>query len=188
MKAAERAKEFANKKDIHLEDFDISYGKKELIINGDFTLEQGRRYGFVGRNGLGKSVLLRCLAGDHLHLPGHITKVHVEQEVEGDTRTVLQVVLQSHAARENLLHQERELTTRLEAGEEGVAAALASVYEELEGMESDSAPARAAIILTGLGFTPEMQEMETRVFSGGWRMRISLGQVHFVQKICKRKK
>ena len=62
-----------------LQDFDICYGAKELILNADFTLEQGRRYGLVGRNGIGKSVLLRCLSDGHLKLPDRLTCLHVEQ-------------------------------------------------------------------------------------------------------------
>ena len=62
-----------------MQDFDICYGAKELILNADFTLEQGRRYGLVGRNGIGKTVLLRCLSDGHLKLPDRLTCLHVEQ-------------------------------------------------------------------------------------------------------------
>jgi ATP-binding cassette subfamily F protein 3 len=179
IKAAERTKEYSNNNDIHLEDFDIHYGSKELLLNADFTLEHGRRYGMVGRNGLGKTVLLRCLAEGSVKVPDHITSLHVEQEVEADTRSALQAVLQSDAVREKLLQEEAALTARLEAGEEAAGTDLTAVFEQLEATEAASTLARASIILAGLGFSPEMQQQETRQFSGGWRMRIALAQALF---------
>jgi ATP-binding cassette subfamily F protein 3 len=76
---------------------------------------------------------------------------------------------------------------------------LVEVYAELEVMESDKAPARASVILAGLGFTTEMQQQvgfpksicanarlitlcsfqQTRTFSGGWRMRLALARALF---------
>jgi ATPase subunit of ABC transporter with duplicated ATPase domains len=51
------------------------------------------------------------------------------------------------------------------------------VYERLEELDSDNAEARAASLLSGLGFDQEMMQMPTRSHSGGWRMRIVLAQV-----------
>lgn len=56
---------------------------------------------------------------------------------------------------------------------------LAEIYQELEGMEADKAPAKAAQILFGLGFSTESQQRPTKEFSGGWRMRVSLAQALF---------
>ena len=146
------------------------------------------RYGLVGRNGIGKTVLLRCISERHFKLPDHLTCFHVEQvssvhpcyaicrcfqEVEADSRTALQAVLESDLEREKLLEEEEILTAKLESGEEGVGDLLTKVFEKMELIEADSAPARASIILTGLGFTLEMQEKQTKDFSGGWRMRIA---------------
>ena len=105
--------------------------------------------------------------------------VWVFQEVEADSRTSLQAVLESDLEREKLLEDEEILTAKLESGEEGVGDLLTKVFEKMELIEADSAPARASIILTGLGFSLEMQEKQTKEFSGGWRMRIALAQVLF---------
>ena len=56
---------------------------------------------------------------------------------------------------------------------------LQEVYSELENIEADKAPGRAAVILAGLGFTPEMQGNATKTFSGGWRMRLALARALF---------
>lgn len=50
------------------------------------------------------------------------------------------------------------------------------VYERLDDMAADTAEARAAHILHGLGFTAKMQQTPTKDFSGGWRMRIALAR------------
>lgn len=52
-----------------------------LLQGADLTLAYGRRYGLVGRNGLGKSTLLRMISGGQLRIPSHISILHVEQEV-----------------------------------------------------------------------------------------------------------
>ena len=58
---------------------------------------------------------------------------------------------------------------------------LAEVYHELEVIEADKAPSRASVILSGLGFTSEMQSYTTRKFSGGWRMRLALARALFAK-------
>ena len=57
-------------RDIRLEGFDVAFGEKVLLKNADMTLTYGRRYGMVGRNGLGKSTLLRMMSSRQLVLPG----------------------------------------------------------------------------------------------------------------------
>ena len=58
---------------------------------------------------------------------------------------------------------------------------LAEVYHELESIEADKAPSRAAVILNGLGFSSEMQGWPTKQFSGGWRMRLALARALFAK-------
>lgn len=59
--------------DIRIENFDVSYGNKVLLKNADLLLANGRRYGLVGRNGLGKTTMLRMISGKQLQIPSHIT-------------------------------------------------------------------------------------------------------------------
>ncbi|KAF9582313.1 hypothetical protein BGW38_000362 [Lunasporangiospora selenospora] len=184
-------------KDVKLENFDISFAGKRILTNANLTLAFGRRYGLVGRNGIGKSTLLRTLSKRELNVPTHISILHVEQEMAGSDTPALQAVLQADQWREYLLVEEKRLnalTIEMEKGQpedddrtkeefEGerdkVMADLKDVYSKLEAIESDKAESRASSILSGLGFAPDQHQNPTRSFSGGWRMRLALARALF---------
>lgn len=153
-------------------------GKTELIANGTLQLVYGTKYGLVGRNGVGKSTLLRALSSGAIKLPKFLHIVHVEQEIAGGDETALEAVLRADKEREWLLAKEKELSENED--EEAAGISLAEVYERLEQLDSDNAEARAASLLSGLGFDVDMQAKPTRAYSGGWRMRIALAQALFV--------
>ncbi|XP_074045720.1 ATP-binding cassette sub-family F member 3 isoform X1 [Macrotis lagotis] len=169
--------------DVRIENFDVSFGERVLLTGADVNLAWGRRYGLVGRNGLGKTTLLKMLATRSLRVPAHISLLHVEQEVAGDDTPALQSVLESDTFREGLLQRERELSAQIASGraEGPEAAQLAEIYAKLEEIEADKAPARASVILAGLGFNAKMQQQPTREFSGGWRMRLALARALFAR-------
>lgn len=87
-----------------------------LLTGADLNLAYGRRYGLVGRNGLGKTTLLKMIASRNLRIPSHISILHVEQEVAGDDTPALQSVLECDTTRESLLTEEKELTARVNSG------------------------------------------------------------------------
>ena len=160
-------------RDLKFDDFDISIGGKRILTNANLTIAYGRRYGLVGRNGIGKSTLLRHLSSRTLPVPLHLTILHVEQEIIGDDTSAIDSVLQADVRRELLLR---------EAKNENVSAErLALVHKRLLEIGADDAEARASAILSGLGFSPEQQLNATRTFSGGWRMRIALARALFCQ-------
>eukprot|EP00062_Callorhinchus_milii_P026166 gi/632987964/ref/XP_007882848.1/ PREDICTED: ATP-binding cassette sub-family F member 3-like [Callorhinchus milii] len=167
--------------DIKIENFDVSYGERTLLTGAEVHLAYGRRYGLVGRNGLGKTTLLKMMSARNLHIPSHISVLHVEQEVAGDDTRALQSVLQCDVVRESLLQEEKELNVKLNSGlNDGTESTrLTEIYAKLEEIEADKAPARASVILAGLGFSPRMQQQMTREFSGGWRMRLALARALF---------
>lgn len=166
--------ETGRSKDIKVENFDIAFADKVLLKSANLTLGYGRRYGLVGRNGIGKSTLLKLIESRSLHIPRHISILHVQQEVVGDDTSALQAVLECDLIRQGLLDEEKELSKSEDTGTR-----LQEVYNELAAIESDKAPARASEILCGLGFTPAMQIKATKEFSGGWRMRIALARALF---------
>mmetsp|Transcript_20329 Transcript_20329/g.58938 ORF Transcript_20329/g.58938 Transcript_20329/m.58938 type:complete len:622 (-) Transcript_20329:227-2092(-) len=173
--------------DIDVHEIVVFAGRQELLYNATLKLAHGHKYGLIGRNGVGKSTLLRAIAerDGRVPVPQHLMIMHVEQEIAGDETSVLQSVLKADVEREWLLKQEQAL---LEVEDDGSGnepkvngVTLMEVYERLEELSSEDAEARAAVILAGLGFSGEDQQRPTKEFSGGWRMRIALAQSLFVQ-------
>lgn len=171
-------------RDIKLENFDISFGDRTLLKGADLTLVFGRRYGLCGRNGYGKSTLLRMISSRQLIIPKHITILHVEQEVIGDDTLVIDSLLQTNEERYKLILRERELSAQKGHMNEADLNELAKVHAKLQELEADSEPARASSILYGLGFTQAMQQRPTKEYSGGWRMRIALARALFAEPDC----
>ena len=150
---------------------------RPLLDGASLRVDQGRRVGLVGRNGAGKSTLLRAIAGDvqpdggTIRLAAGARLATVAQEAPSGTASLLETVLAA----------DTERTALLAEAEAADPERLGAVHERLRAIEADSAPARAASILAGLGFTPEAQARPVGEFSGGWRMRVALAAALFVR-------
>ncbi|GAA6030513.1 hypothetical protein JCM8097_006182 [Rhodosporidiobolus ruineniae] len=101
-------------KDVHLENIDVNFGSNRILSNATLTLPYGRRVGLIGRNGIGKSTLLRAMALREVNIPQHISILYVQQEVVGDDTPAIESVLQADVHRNRLLAEERELNALLE--------------------------------------------------------------------------
>jgi ATP-binding cassette, subfamily F, member 1 len=123
------------------------------------------------------------IASRDLKLPPRIDFLYVEQEVVADDTPAVEAVLKADKRRWDLLEEERTLMKAVDAGDESEEKInrLQQVVDELTAMGADSAEAKARRILYGLGFTMEMQTKPTKMFSGGWRMRISLARALFIE-------
>ncbi|XP_074872741.1 ATP-binding cassette sub-family F member 1 isoform X3 [Carettochelys insculpta] len=170
-----------NASDIKLEKFSISAHGKELFVNADLYIVAGRRYGLVGPNGKGKTTLLKHIANRALSIPPNIDVLLCEQEVVADETPAVQAVLKADTKRLKLLEEEKRLQALLEKGDDSASEQLEKVYEELRATGAAAAEAKARRILAGLGFNPEMQNRQTKKFSGGWRMRVSLARALFME-------
>merc|ERR1719362_902336 len=151
----------------------------ELLLNTDFTLNQGRRYGLIGRNGAGKSTMLREVAHYKLDkFPKNLKVLLVEQEVTGDDRRPIEWVLDSDVERSMLIAEQKELQAKGDGADADRLKALASRLEEISAHDAES---RVGRILRGLQFTDELLQTPTKSLSGGWRMRVSLASALFAQ-------
>lgn len=179
-------------KDIQVSNFTITYGGRVLLDGAELRLAYGRRYGLVGRNGIGKTTLLKHMATFDIEgFPKHHRVLHVKQEVTSSAQSVLEVVLDSDVERSELLRREKALIEQQRiVGEsetsttkdmEALVHELTLVYERMEIIGVATAEARASEILTGLRFSDEMQRSSTDSLSGGWRMRVALAGALFIQ-------
>src|SRR5271154_5701679 len=134
------------------------------------AIPTGTKVGLVGRNGVGKSTLFKIILGDLVPLSGEIllpkaAKIgSVDQEHPATPVTLLDTILAADTRRE-------ALNAELETAE---PEHLAEIYQHLNAIDADSAPARAAEILSGLGFSNDDLSRPMAEFSGGWRMRGAL--------------
>lgn len=161
---------------IKLENITVRIAGRTLIENLTLTLNEGHHYGFVGRNGTGKStffkILLKTFHPDEgrLEIPARVQLGHVAQEAPSGAQTPLETVM---AGDQERLH----LMARLEKGDEPEN--MAEIYDRLITIDAFTAESRAAEILSGLGFTQDMQTQPLSAFSGGWRMRVALASLLF---------
>ncbi len=149
-----------------------------LIDQASLTLPAGTKAGLVGRNGTGKTTLFRAITGDLVSETGTVsvpkgTRIgQVAQEAPGTDEPLIDIVLRADTEREALLNEAKTATD---------AHRIAEIQTRLTDIDAHSAEARAASILSGLGFDTNAQKRPASSFSGGWRMRVALAAVLFTQ-------
>ncbi len=154
----------------------VRLGGRAILERASATVPVGARVGLIGRNGAGKSTLMKALIGEIEPDDGEISKPsrakigYIAQEAPSGNMTPEEVVLASATERAALL-AELETCTDMDR--------MGDVHDRLLAIDAYSAPARAAKILSGLGFDEDMQQRPVDSFSGGWKMRIALGALLF---------
>ncbi|TDH62233.1 ABC transporter ATP-binding protein [Dankookia rubra] len=161
-----------------IRDLTLRIAGRALLESADLVVDPGRKVGLVGRNGAGKSTLLKAITGEIQPDGGEIrfaTRArmgHVAQEAPGGPESLLETVLAADTERAALLAEAEHHPDGLR---------MAEIHERLIAISADSAPSRAATILAGLGFDAAAQARPTTEFSGGWRMRVALARVLFLE-------
>jgi ATP-binding cassette subfamily F protein 3 len=149
---------------------------RDILKGATASLPAGRRIGLVGRNGAGKTTLLKLILGQlhpddgDISMPSGWRVGTVAQEAPAGPDSLLDVVLAADTERARLLAAVEHETD---------AHKLGDMHARLEAIAAYSAPARAAEILAGLGFSAEEQFRPCAEFSGGWRMRVALAALLF---------
>ena len=161
---------------LHINDITLRLGPRVLFDHASAALPEGARIGFVGRNGTGKTTLFKMIAdelqpdGGSLSIPKQLKMGRVEQEAPGGPGSLIDFVLAADVERAQLM---------AEAETAKDPQRIADIHARLVDIDAHSAPARAARILSGLGFDFEGQARPLSSYSGGWRMRVALAAVLF---------
>ena len=151
-------------------------GLKILIQGASMQLHPGHKVGLTGANGPGKSSLFALLRGEmqlesgDLEMPATWIIAHVAQETPALSIPAIEFVLDGDAELRNI---EAALTSA-EANHQGEL--IAELHHRLLDIEGYSAKARAAELLSGLGFSQANLQQAVSSFSGGWRVRLNLAR------------
>ena len=169
---------------IHLPSVSLCFESNELLEDSKMDIIKGHRYALLGRNGVGKSTLLRHIeAGNIPGLPRGLVVRMVRQQVEGrDDKTTIEALIEADEYRTQLLSEQDRIEKEMDAGlnMQENAEKLSEIAVELDVIGADGAEQRALEILQGLSFSREMIYSVTSNLSGGWRMRLALAQALFV--------
>ncbi|MGQ0533895.1 MAG: ABC-F family ATP-binding cassette domain-containing protein [Caulobacteraceae bacterium] len=161
-----------------LEISDLTYriGPRLLFENANAFIAEGWKVGLVGRNGTGKSTLLRLIR-EEVGKPNASIRVRrgarmgfMAQEAPQVDTPLLDLVM---AADEEMTSLLREAETASDPQR------IADIHTRLAEIDGYSAEARASAIMVGLGFEQDELRRPAREFSGGWRMRAALAGVLF---------
>ena len=161
---------------LHINDLTYRIQGRTLLEKATLAVYKNERVGLVGRNGSGKTTLFRLIAGDieadegGISLNRGVRVGWLAQEAPGGPQSLIDFVLAADQERLALLAELEESLDPLR---------IDDIHERLTTIEADSAPARAARILAGLGFDEARQQQACGEFSGGWRMRVGLAALLF---------
>ncbi len=153
-------------------------GGRTILDNCSVNIQDGWRVGVIGLNGAGKSTLFKLITGA-LHADGGTISLaqkqrfgQVKQDIPETDMPLIDMVL---SANEEMAALWKATETEEDPNK------IADIYQQLSDMDAYSAPAKAAILLTGLGFKEHQLTEPFSSFSGGWQMRVMLASVLFVE-------
>ena len=176
---------------LNISNLSIRLGGNDIIKNVNFQLNPSNRAGLIGRNGVGKSTLLKAIAGEITPAEGQISILKgnkigfLRQDIEFENgKTVLE---ETYKAFDNLINIEKELKTiekDLEIRTDFESETYGQILEKYHHLQEQfqfkggyQYQGQTEKVLKGLGFSSGDFHKPVETFSGGWRMRIELAKI-----------
>ena len=176
---------------ISIDGLTVEFGVKPLFKDVSFVINERDRIALVGKNGAGKSTMLKILCGMQkptsgvVSVPNDTTIGYLPQVMKlSDDTTVKEETRKAFADKtkieEKLKKMEQEMAERTDYESEGYAGLVerfTTEHERYMMMGGENYEAEIERTLTGLGFSRDDFDRPTHEFSGGWRMRIELAKI-----------
>ena len=176
---------------ISIENLGIEFSARPLFNNVSFVINDRDRIALVGKNGAGKSTMLKTLCGlqkptsGTISIPNETTIGYLPQVMKlADDTTVIEETRKAFVhiteLKERIDHLQQELADSTDYESEGYAKLIEQFTQEHDRymmLGGDNYEATIERTLTGLGFERTDFQRPTREFSGGWRMRIELAKI-----------
>ncbi len=176
---------------VSIQNLSVEFSAKTLFDNINYVINRRDKIALVGKNGAGKSTMLKIIAGlqkptgGQVAAPQDITIGYLPQQMEiNDSLTVLQEVRKAFAHIDEMhrsldkMNEELAERTDYESQEyQDLIDRMTNLTERIAMEESENREAEMERTLIGLGFRREDFDRPTAEFSGGWRMRIELAKL-----------
>ncbi len=156
----------------------VRLGGRTILDRASAAIPPGAHVGLIGRNGAGKSTMMKAVIGlidpdeGSVEMPRRTRLGYIAQEAPSGTASPFETVLAADVERARLMEEAETWTDPHRLGD---------IHDRLLAIDAYTAPARAARILLGLGFDEEMQSRPLDSYSGGWKMRVALAALLFSQ-------
>ncbi len=161
---------------ITIKNLTVRLGGNTILSDASASIPMGARVGLIGRNGAGKSTLMKVLIGQieaddgAVELPRRTRLGYIAQEAPSGALSPFETVVAADVERTALLAESETCHDPDRLGD---------IHERLIAIDAYTASARAARILSGLGFDEAAQSQPLDSFSGGWKMRVALAALLF---------
>ncbi len=176
---------------ISIQNLSVEFSAKSLFDNINYVINDKDRIALVGKNGAGKSTMLKIIAGlqsptsGAVSVPQDTTIGYLPQQmILSDTRTVRDEVRQAFSHIDEMRKKFEKLTAELSERDDYESDGYNNLIEEMTYLtermameDGDNCEAEMEKTLMGLGFVRSDFDRPTSEFSGGWRMRIELAKL-----------
>lgn len=174
-------------KNIAFKDVTIVAHNKVLFTETPLTVSYGHKYGLIGKNGIGKSSLLKEIALRRIPVHESMDIYYMEQDIPQTKYTVYDTILMSNTHRYELIKESNRLNKLMEDETlddetlNDVSDKYTKVMDELYAIGADKDESIVLKILLGLGFNNDKIYGSIKLLSGGWRMRVSLAKALYLE-------